>query len=65
LAERRFSPERAAVWPESGEEACWMLFFSDDQQSYIGNGIENQPDDFVQTKERIIGHVKSFTRDLE
>jgi hypothetical protein len=47
------------------EFAGWMLFISDNQQRHVGNDVESKPDDFVQTKERIIGHVENFTRDLE
>jgi len=49
-------PKTARRWL-SPALAGWMLFFADDQQRYVGNGVENQPDDFVQTKKLIIGHV--------
>ena len=36
-------------------------FLSDDQQSHIGNDIEDQKDDFEQPEERVDDHVEGFS----
>jgi hypothetical protein len=38
-------------------------FLSDDQQSHVGNDIEEQKDDFEQSEERVNDHVEGFTGD--
>ncbi len=35
---------------------CRLLFISDNQQRHVGNDVESKLDNFIQTKERIIGH---------
>jgi hypothetical protein len=36
-------------------------FLSDDQQSHVGNDIEDQKDDFEQPEERVNDHVEGFS----
>lgn len=36
-------------------------FLSDDQQSHVGNDIEDQKDDFEQPEERVHDHVEGFS----
>ena len=59
-----FRPWGAARYPSS-VRLCWMLFFSDDQQSHVGNDVEDQKDDFVQPEERVNNHVEGFSGDGE
>ena len=36
-------------------------FLSDDQQSHVGNDIEDQKEDFEQPEERVDDHVEGFS----
>ena len=44
-----------------GFVGCYFL--SDDQQSHVGNDIEDQKDDFEQPEERVNDHIEGFSGD--
>ncbi len=37
------------------------FYLSDDQQSHVGNDIEDQKDDFEQPQERVNDHIEGFS----
>jgi len=51
--------ERSGLAPLQGFVGCFLL--SDDQQSHVGNNIEDQKDNFEQTEERVYDHIEGFT----
>ena len=44
-----------------GQAFVKCSFLSDNQQSHVGNDIEDQKDDFEQPKERVDDHVESLS----